>query len=243
MTRDIFLKQCSMITLLFFVFTCLTGNLLLAEKVREFCAPSDFIQEKDEDNIEISPNQEVIKKEQDEGSSKNVIEKPGNKKKKAFPIIWLAVGIAAASAVVFSILQKEPPPDYGLGNTIFARSILIEGFKPEFAERVSATPAFVWKATDQRYVFLGVFKRRIEVNNYRIVNIDDNVWAWHSGLGRGREGNVYFSDGCDVINGELKQDSLPTPLPKGEYYWAIWAWADDGIKISHSSEEMYFIVE
>ena len=136
-----------------------------------------------------------------------------------------------------------PPPDYGAGNTIFAQTTLINTIKPAFNETASSTPAFVWQATGQKYVFLGIFSERIIAKNNIIENINKNIWAWHSGLGRGREGSVYFSDGFDVVSGELDQNRSPTPLLSGEYYWAVWAWAYDGIKVTYSSQEMYFIVE
>ena len=62
-------------------------------------------------------------------------------------------------------------------------------------------------------------------------------------MGKGREGNVEYTDGCDVLNGVLKLDSPPTPLIHGQsYIWAIWAWDDEGLKITYSSQEMFFTV-
>ena len=72
--------------------------------------------------------------------------------------------------------------------------------------------------------------------------IRNNLWAWHSGLGKGRIGSVAFEDGHDTINGVLQTDLPPTLLTENTpYIWAIWAWGDDGRFITHASQEMLFV--
>lgn len=137
------------------------------------------------------------------------------------------------------------PEDFDLGNTIFPEAhYLIETGIPGFDEKTNSMPSFTWKVTGQRYVYLAIFKNNIIVQSNRIQNIKDNVWAWHSGLGTGREGWVQFGDGRNVTDGVLQLNLEPTELLFGEsYYWAVWAWDDEGKIITHSSQEMFFIVE
>jgi hypothetical protein len=69
------------------------------------------------------------------------------------------------------------------------------------------------------------------------------VWAWHTGLGRGREGAVTFADGVAPVDGSLDAVGPPVPLPRGRtYYWAVWAWDDGGMAIVHASALQYFTV-
>jgi len=104
-------------------------------------------------------------------------------------------------------------------------------------------PRFAWIASGNSLVFSGVFNKPISFQNNTIVNNADLVWVWHSGLDRGREGDVSFYEGVNVLNGELDNSTQPVPLEKGRsYYWAVWAWDEDGLKITHSSEESYFTI-
>ena len=136
-----------------------------------------------------------------------------------------------------------PPEDYEFHNPIFPDSYFIETGVPGFGETVSSTPTFTWRVTRNQLVFLGVFTENIVVKNNSIVNAYDIVWAWHSGLGTGREGNVFFSDGLNVVNGELQDGTQPTPLQNGQgYSWAVWAWDYEGKEITDSSQEMFFYV-
>ncbi len=88
-------------------------------------------------------------------------------------------------------------------------------------------PAVSWKATDEKHVVAGLFSERIGVTDNQISNPDKIVWLWHSGLGKGHEGNVLWAHG----NGN------PKPLAKGTYFWGVWAFDDEGLP-SWSTEEI-----
>ncbi len=137
------------------------------------------------------------------------------------------------------------PPDAGLGNPVFPTADeLIEVVQPAMADTVGTTPTFTWVATGRRYVFLGVFIETIDIRDGAIMNTEDNIWAWHSGLGTAREGAVTWADGLNVIDGQLQEGAEPTPLTPGQgYIWAVWAWHADGVHVAASSEEMFFMVE
>ena len=140
----------------------------------------------------------------------------------------------------FKLENPLPPLD---NNAIFSSSSLIETVAPANNDTVSATPAFAWVATGRKLVYLGIFVANIDIKDNKIVNIKDNIWAWHSGLGKGREGFVSFADGVDVVNGNLQVDRIPTPLIFDRaYIWAVWAWDDAGKKVVSSSQELFFVV-
>lgn len=145
----------------------------------------------------------------------------------------------------FNCGGPDRPEDYELENAVFTKAkYLIFTGKPEFDSITTTTPTFTWNITGQKLVFLGIFDDNIKTKGNKIINVENNIWAWHTGLGKGREGNVKYEDGCDVIDSELQVDKSPTPLTSGNSYtWAVWAWDDEGLKITHSSQEMFFTVE
>ena len=97
-----------------------------------------------------------------------------------------------------------------------------------------AQPSFAWRATGLRYVVITILNSKIDLKDNRIANPEDAVWTWNTGLGKGREGNVSFSDGRDVRYGEI-QDTV-SPLSPGTYYIAAWGYDDDYDLIRSSKE-------
>lgn len=106
------------------------------------------------------------------------------------------------------------------------------------------TPQFVWEAPKNEITMLGVFNRPIEINSDgSILNITDLVWVWHSGLGNGRIGNVFFNDGRSINGDDITSVTNPIPLERGRtYFWAVWAWDDFGLDLTHSSTESDFVI-
>jgi hypothetical protein len=135
------------------------------------------------------------------------------------------------------------PADTNLDNPILGGALIaISTPSPDCT--VGTQPAFAWHATGRKLLYVGVFQSNISVAEGQIVNPLANVWAWHSGLGSGRDGNVFFRDGVDVKNGALVTGVAPTPLTHGaSYVWAVWAWDDAGQKVIQSSKEVFFKVD
>jgi hypothetical protein len=158
----------------------------------------------------------------------------------------VCIFLAAALGVLSDCKSGGPieaPLDEALNNPIFPGANVVETGVPAFNDTVSSTPGFTWVQTKCRLVFVGVFAQRIIVKDRKILNPGDIVWAWHSGLGTGREGSIIFTDGVDVNEGILQTGVPPHPLQGGRgYNWAVWAWDDDGLKIAWSSREMFFVV-
>ena len=100
-----------------------------------------------------------------------------------------------------------------------------------------AEPAFAWQATGSKYIVLIIFREKIDLKNGQISNPQDAVWNWNTGMGRGREGNVNYSDGRDVRNG-ITQDMV-TPLAPGTYYIAAWGYNAEYDLLYSSKEYLY----
>lgn len=138
------------------------------------------------------------------------------------------------------------PPDNTLNNTIFPNANLIEVGVPAMNAVVNTTPSFSWNNTGKKAVFIAIFTNNIIVQQDppTIVNVNDIIWAWNTGLDTGREGSIFYNDGVDVLDGVLQTGSPPTPLTIGSsYVWAVWAWDDSGYKIVAASKEMFFTVQ
>ena len=102
-----------------------------------------------------------------------------------------------------------------------------------------SNPSFAWDATGLKYVVVTIFKAKIDLKGNEIANPEDAVWTWNTGLGKGREGNISFSDGRDMVNGEIQKTSTPSPLPSGTYYIAAWGY-DDYYNLTYSSKEYQY---
>ena len=159
------------------------------------------------------------------------------------PALYWTVLISLALGCSKDAVQHggEPGLPIDLNTIFYADSISV--ISPMNGDTIpDIYPMFAWEATGSKMVFLGIFVNNINITAGQIANIDDNIWAWHSGLGKGRIGSVAFDDGFDTVNGMLQTDRPPTPLFENTpYIWAIWAWSDDGNLISHASREMLFV--
>ena len=164
-------------------------------------------------------------------------------------IIFLLVFLIITGCAAPLMDMAEPKPEKTQepipkdNNPIFPGTKKIESALPDDNDTVSLPIQFTWTATGADLVYLGIFNQKIDMALGKIKNINDNIWAWHSGLGQGREGSVVFSDGFDVVDGKMETTHSPTPLENGKtYYWAVWCWDKNGITITASSEERYFNV-
>jgi hypothetical protein len=89
---------------------------------------------------------------------------------------------------------------------------------------------------------VGLFRRVPEFDDAanEFKNADDAIWVWHTGLG-GREGRVSFGDGRSLVQGTGAPQFADPVLPhEGTYYWAVWAWEGDEIKIASGAR--YIVV-
>ena len=102
-----------------------------------------------------------------------------------------------------------------------------------------SNPSFAWYTTGLKYVVVTIFKSKIDLKGNEIANPEDAVWTWNTGLGKGREGNISFSDGRDVANGEIQKTTTPSPLDTGTYYIAVWGY-DEYYNLTHSSKEYQY---
>lgn len=93
-------------------------------------------------------------------------------------------------------------------------------------------PDFSWPATNEKHVVCAVFRRRINVRRNEITNPDDIVWLWHSGLAKGRDGNVLYAHGLANERG----GAPPARLPAGTYFWAVWALDEQGLPVAATDE-------
>ena len=129
-------------------------------------------------------------------------------------------------------------------NSIFQDALSINLQSPGNSSIViGVSPHLKWISTNSNLVVAAIFARPIKIYSSSIGNKEDIVWAWHSGLVKGSEGDIEFSDGVTPIDGNIYDTLSPIPLKRGKtYYWAVWAWDKDGIVILKSSKQYTFTI-
>jgi len=113
-------------------------------------------------------------------------------------------------------------------------------YQTAYPDTLNNMPSFVWDSIGLKIITVAIFTLPIVVENDQIMNVDDIVWEWHSGMDFGKEGYVQFIEGKNVIQGEIT-DTV-TPLQEGNYYWGVWAWNSTGKKVVYSSRQLGFYV-
>jgi len=117
-------------------------------------------------------------------------------------------------------------------------------YQSAYPDTVNSLPALAWDSLGIRIITAAIFTDHLRVTGNRIVNTDDIIWQWHSGMETetGKEGFVKYSDGRSVINDSIDYDNLADSLDEGHYYWAVWGWGESGTRIWYSSRELEFYV-
>jgi hypothetical protein len=124
------------------------------------------------------------------------------------------------------------------GNSIFVRGD--SSYLASYPDTLNSLPLLAWDSIGLKLIIVAIFTSPIIVSNNEIVNFEDIIWEWHSGMNFGKEGYVQYLDGRDVINGEIGESV--TPLHESTYYWGVWAWNSNGKKILYSSRALEFYV-
>lgn len=144
--------------------------------------------------------------------------------------------------LIFSNSFQIKIPSYtyfdGEGNSIFVRGD--SSYLASYPDTLNSLPLLAWDSVGLKLINVAIFTSPIVVSNNEIVNFNDIIWEWHSGMNFGKEGYVQYLDGRDVINGEIGEKV--TPLEESTYYWGVWAWNSNGRKILYSSRALEFYV-
>ncbi len=144
--------------------------------------------------------------------------------------------------LIFSNSYQINIPSYryfdSVGNSFFVRGD--NSYQTSYPDTLNSLPLFAWDSIGLKIINVAIFTSPIVVSNNEIVNYEDIIWKWHSGMNFGKEGYVQYLNGRDVINGEIGENV--TPLQESTYYWGVWAWNSEGKKILYSSRALKFYV-
>lgn len=116
------------------------------------------------------------------------------------------------------------------------------GYASAIVDTLNNDPLFRWDTFNTKITCCAIFMKQIIVKGGIITNPEDMVWQWHSGMKKGQNGYVQFSDGKNVINDTIDYGNAPFPLKKHNYFWAVWAWNNSATSILYSSRQMQFYV-
>lgn len=140
-----------------------------------------------------------------------------------------------------AILFQDVPP--GTDPIFTGCAPIATSSPPSGAIIRTTTPGMAWAPTGSALVLAGIFTEPIAVAAGHITNGSALVWAWHSGLGAGRDGAVAFTDGVAPLEGRLDRVEAAVPLTPGRtYYWSVWAWDSTGTKVVAASALQFFAV-
>ncbi len=147
--------------------------------------------------------------------------------------------------LIFSNSLPLEIPSYTF--TLGSKEYFVRGdtsYFSNFLDTLPSTPVFKWDTVNVSLIYVGVFDVPIHTENGSITNSNDLIWAWHSGMLRGKNGLVQYIDGKTVKSDGSYSDSDPAPLISGNtYYWGVWAWNNSGTQIWFSSRLLKFYVK
>jgi hypothetical protein len=118
-------------------------------------------------------------------------------------------------------------------------------FETDYLDTLNSMPRFKWDSVGIDIITLAIFNEPIEVQGNEIVNSNNIIWQWHSGMEIGIEGDVQYIQGRNVIHDgadTIDYQNPVTPLEEGHYFWAIWGWKPSGTRIWYSSRQLEFYV-
>ena len=114
-------------------------------------------------------------------------------------------------------------------------------------DKYPSEPIFEWENLQSNLVAAAIFNDRIRVSldGGRIQNTEDIIWTWNSGMGTGSQSSgktlIEYKDGKDVAGGQTLTTATPLEARK-VYFWAVWAWNENGTAINFSSRAIPFLV-
>ena len=116
-------------------------------------------------------------------------------------------------------------------------------YQTSYPDTVNSLPSLRWDSMGISIISAAIFTHHIHVTGSQIENTEDIVWLWHSGDAMsGEEGYIQYSDGRNVINGDIDYENPADSLDEGLYYWAVWGWGKSGTRVLYSSRELEFYV-
>jgi len=128
-----------------------------------------------------------------------------------------------------------------LGNTYKVQGDTI--YFTGIPDTLNNAPQLEWDSIPLNATTVAIFTTKPMVVGNMVNNSHDIVWQWHTGMNTEKKyGRVKYSEGRNVINDSIKYSSKILPLSKGNYYWAVWSWTNDGTVILFSTRVMSFYV-
>ncbi|MEM6699325.1 MAG: hypothetical protein AAF599_13060 [Bacteroidota bacterium] len=99
----------------------------------------------------------------------------------------------------------------------------------------SNTPIFSVEAVSNELIYIAISNEQLTTDELEVQNQDAIIWHWHSGINNNKF--IGVEDGSFLDSIALKQKNVSCQLSLyDQLYWAAWAWDEEGIKITHSTE-------
>jgi hypothetical protein len=117
------------------------------------------------------------------------------------------------------------------GDSLYGLSPMLDTFH--------VRPLFNWDSIGIKIITAAIFDTLPVTEGNKLINSQNILWQWHSGMELGREGTVFLEEGKAVNDGTLSKTRF-MKLPEGQYYWAVWGWDNSGKTITYSSRALQF---
>jgi len=105
-------------------------------------------------------------------------------------------------------------------------------------DTTNKNPLIKWDTIDSPMTIVAIANDSLTVKNNNIVNINSIMWIWHNGMKKGKNGQVYFAEGCNVEKGCIKYNEsiIDTLKIDNTYYLYIWGFDYYGKNIKYASK-------
>lgn len=152
--------------------------------------------------------------------------------KKLTPVLFFALFL-----FLFQSCEQEPIEVLAETNYLFSakKELQINTYMPENAR----FPIFDLSNVNGNLSKIVVLKDSLQLQNNQIINLEDLVWEWDSGMGIQKE--IHFEDGR-LVDSTFSLGPRFCKLEESNYYWAAWTWNDDGTQIELATYQQTFTV-
>ena len=96
---------------------------------------------------------------------------------------------------------------------------------------------FNWTPTGKKKIMVAIFRNSIRIEDNEIDNKEDIMWLWTSNSDD--KGGVSYANGFSATYKDHKFIlDKPISLPVNTYVWCVWAWNEQGTRVTNSSREL-----
>ena len=134
---------------------------------------------------------------------------------------------------------------------LFENKDKIDIVMPIYGQKFNSSEDIKFKYNkNYKYIMMALWEKspRVVLDTQDIKNPKKIIWYWNPSMSRENDLYIMYSEGKVPNNGNLNSinhdnESNPESLKKGDYYFSIWAWDNEGLKVVASSIILKFFIK